>query len=448
MVGSKYTGGIRPISNIARFARDPLNFFESLAREGDVVPLKLLGKNAVFVSNAELVHQVLVRNHENYTKDDPFWRGVRALMGHSVVTDEGAPWAAQRRPMKRVFDHHSFEWSTPLIGVAVDEMLDAWSSRPQDREFDISAEMRSLNLRIGARIISGSDDEMSQAFGDAFEVWHEVIADFSRVPFPPLNWPSPRRARLREAKKTMEDSLFGMLVQRIRDRDEDVQNDVLSQLLDADDKALVATPEIFRDNVLSLRLGTYENQSTTLSWAWYWLTEHQEIMAKAVAEAREVIGDDEISSDHLPRLGFIDAIVRETLRITPSIWFLMRQAKRADRLGGHVVRPGTVMIMSPYTVQRDPAYWPDPLRFDPDRFLGKGRTEAARFAYLPFGRGPHTCLASNFALQQMVVILAVILRRVDVRSASSAPVRSSPLIAMRPSRPILVHATDRIKEKL
>jgi cytochrome P450 len=433
------TAPLRPVTDLVRFFRDPLGFLRQLSTGGDLVRLKLLTADAVFLNDPDLIDQVLVRNCDNYTKSDPFWRAMRALMGESVATGEGPGWAAQRRPIQQVFDRHNFDWSTPLIAAATEEMVEGWT----DREvFDVSEQMRGLNLRVGARLISGTDDATSQAFGEAFETWHTATAEFARFPFPPLNWPSPRRTRVRKAEQVMDDSLFWMLVQRARSGGDGM--DVLSQLLAGEEQAPLANPKLLRDNIMSLRLGTYENQSTTLSWAWHWLTTNPELLARAVAEAEQVLGDDSFTAAHLPRLEFTTAVLRETLRLSPSIWLLMRQADGRDRLGGHEIAPGTVMIMSPYTVQRDPRYWPDPLVFDPDRFLDRSRP-VARQPYLPFGKGPHTCLASNFAFQQMVVIMATVLRRFNLAAASRAPMGEIPLVAMRPSRPVLVTARARVR---
>jgi cytochrome P450 len=432
--------GAAPVSNATRFLSDPLAFLERLSGEGDLVPFTLLNKRAVFVNAPDLIDSVLVRGSDNYTKSDPFWRAMQSLMGDGVATGEGENWAAQRRPVQQVFDRHSFEWSTPLIVAETEQMLDSWRTRAP---FDVGQAMRELHLRIGALLISGSDDSSSQVFGDAFEAWHEETARFARCPFPPLSWPTPGHTRRERAAQAMDDSLFSMMMQRVQYTGKKVGHDVLSQLLASADRAPVANPRRLRNNIMTLRLGTYENQSTTLSWAWHWLTLNRQYLERAVDEARDVLRAEPADAAAVEGLAFTGSVLRETLRLSPSIWLLMRRAERPDLLGGHHIPAGTITIISPYTAHRNPRYWPDPTRFDPDRFAA-GAAGAAGRPYIPFGKGPHSCLASTFAMHQMTVIMATVLRRFDLRPVSGPPVGATPLISMRPSRPVMVTAHEHV----
>ncbi|MFJ2061173.1 cytochrome P450 [Streptomyces sp. NPDC087908] len=425
-----------------RFLREPLSFLDNLAAQGDVVPFSMLRTKALFVNRPDAIRRVLM-DTKGYVKEDPFWRAMRALLGDGVTTTDGSIWAKQRRPIQRVFDAHSYEWSVPLIGDLTHQMLDEWEERGPTAVLDVGEHVRALNLRIGARIISGTEDASSGSFGKAFEIWHQSAADFAKFPFPPLNWPTPRRRKVRAAQKAMDASLFSLLVERLqRPQEQATGVDVLSQLLASGDKAIAATPSVFRDNLMGLRLGTYENQSAALTWLWYWVTRNPEIFGRMAEEARAVFRGREVRAEDFHGLTYTTAVVRETLRICPTIWVLMRQAARFDEIDGHRVTPGTLMLMSPYTIHRDARYWPEPERFDPERWLRK-KPEHDGVSYIPFGAGPHVCLAGNFAIQQLVVIAATMASRFDITAASSRPAGLHPIISMRPDRPITVHARSR-----
>ncbi|MEU1280073.1 cytochrome P450 [Streptomyces sp. NPDC005805] len=426
----------------ARFLREPLAFLDDLAARGDVVPFRMLRTKALFVNRPDAIRRVLM-NTEGYVKEGPFWRAMRALLGESVTTTDGEVWAAQRRPVQRIFDAHSYDWSVPLIGDLTHRMLDRWEEevRPSDA-VDIGQQLRALNLRIGARIISGTDDATSGDFGRAFEVWHDAAAAFAKLPFPPLNWPTPRRRKVRAAERAMDASLFSMLVERLRQpAGGEPGVDVLSQLIASGDEAVTANPAVLRDNLMNLRLGTYENQSTALAWLWYWVTREPRVFERMAEEARSVLDGRQIVAEDFHRLTYTTAAVRETLRICPTIWVLMREAAEHDEIAGHRVTPGTLMLMSPYTIHRDARHWPDPLRFDPERWLGKRPEHGGGINYIPFGAGPHVCLAGNFAIQQMVVIAATIASRFDVTAATLRPAGLDPRISMRPDRPVTLHVS-------
>jgi cytochrome P450 len=133
------------------------------------------------------------------------------------------------------------------------------------------------------------------------------------------------------------------------------------------------------------------------------------------------------------RLIATKAVVEEALRLYPPIAALSRQAIETDRLGHMVVEPRSLIVFSPYVLHRHRRLWSDPDAFDPTRFLPGRRGAIRRFAYLPFGSGPRTCIGSSFARQEATIVLAVLTRSFDLRLSPQAEVWPVQRITLRPA---------------
>ena len=214
------------------------------------------------------------------------------------------------------------------------------------------------------------------------------------------------------------------------------RSDVLSMLLDArDEHGAAMTDDELRDEMLTLLLAGHETTATTLGWVIHHLLTHPPHLARARAEIDEA-GDD------VEPLVFLDAVIKETLRLTPIIPLVGRRLARAATIGGHALPAGATAAAAIYLVHRRPDLWPDPARFDPTRFLGK-KLEPTH--YFPFGGGTRRCLGMAFATFEMKIVLATILARTDLAAASDrvrlvrrgialAPSGGMPIVA-RPRQP-------------
>ena len=182
--------------------------------------------------------------------------------------------------------------------------------------------------------------------------------------------------------------------------------------------------------MMTLLIVGAENPSNTVAWALALLARHPQWLAAAREEVRQAgtIGD---GSD-LGRLPLLQRIVHETLRLFPGGWALDRKAQRAHTLGGFAVRRGAVVLVSPFLMHRNPRYWKDPEQFDPDRFLPERRESVPRFAFFPFGGGPHQCLGPRYAYQIIPLMLARFLQRFDYEPTFRELPRPRPLFTLRP----------------
>ena len=220
---------------------------------------------------------------------------------------------------------------------------------------------------------------------------------------------------------------------RLAANPESVPNDLLTLLLRSLDPSTGRRLELreVRSNILTFLSAGHETTANTLAWSMFLLSQSPEWRSRVADEAeRELLKPVDALAD---RLIETRAVVEEALRLYPPIAALSRQAIEKDRLGHMVVGPRSIMVISPYVLHRHRRLWSDPDAFDPTRFLPEHRSNIPRFAYLPFGIGPRTCIGSSFALQEATIVLAVLTCSFDLRLSPQAEVWPVQRITLRPA---------------
>jgi cytochrome P450 len=220
-----------------------------------------------------------------------------------------------------------------------------------------------------------------------------------------------------------------------RRRSGEDRGDLLSMLLAARDEegdGGAMTDLQLRDEALTLFLAGHETTANALAWTWHLLALNPGAEARLHAEV-DALGDAPPRADDLPRLPFTRAVLAESMRLHPPAWAVGRQPLEDFAAGGYRIRAGTVVLMSPWLTHRDPRWWPEPERFDPDRWSPENEARLPRFAYFPFGGGPRKCIGEGFAWTEGILVLATLARRWRLRHAPGAVVGRQALITLRPS---------------
>jgi cytochrome P450 len=227
------------------------------------------------------------------------------------------------------------------------------------------------------------------------------------------------------------DKIIEMRRQRIASTTGDAPNDLLTLLLRTLDPSTglqLALPEV-RSNILTFLSAGHETTANTLAWSIFLLSQSPEWRSRVLEEAERELGSPDNLAD---RLVVTKAVIEEALRLYPPIAALSRTAVEADTLGDLPVKPRSLIVIAPYVLHRHRAIWDRPDAFDPSRFLPEARSAIPRFAYLPFGVGPRTCIGSSFALQEAAIVLAVLVRHFEMRLAADADVWPVQRITLRP----------------
>jgi cytochrome P450 len=188
-----------------------------------------------------------------------------------------------------------------------------------------------------------------------------------------------------------------------------------------------------RDEVMTILMAGHETSAVGLAWTLHTLARHPEVTAWIRIEVPSLDGGHRLTPADFEGLAYTRAVVQEALRLFPPAPWLSRRAAGPDRIGGYEVPKGAILVLSPYLVHRDPAFWPELTRFDPGRFLAAGSTRRLAYRYSPFGGGPRACIGHHFATTEMTVVLAMLARHFDLRPApDEPPARMQALVTLRP----------------
>jgi cytochrome P450 len=228
-----------------------------------------------------------------------------------------------------------------------------------------------------------------------------------------------------------------MIVERRREGSD--RGDLLSMLLLARDEegGEGLTDAQVRDQAMTIFLAGYETTALALAWTWYLLAQNPEAEARLHEELDAVLGGRLPTFEDVPRLDYTARVFNESLRLYPPTWRLVRWAIEDCEFGGYVVPAGSQVIVSQYVMHHDERYFPDPFRFDPERWTPEAKAERPQYSFFPFGGGPRRCLGETFAVVEGVLLLATLARHWRLRLvASGPPVEMEPLHMLRPKRGI------------
>ena len=399
-----------------------------------------LGRTAyVLLEPADVAH-VLTAGSDRYTKGNAFAYG-RRLYGNSLLVSEGADHREQARAVGGLFFKHAAPAFLDPAAPTADLLADRWNSGDT---IDLWAATNDLTLALSSRAVFGPDHlprwlpggtAREEAILAAFDtaMAHVARQNFSLLPLP--DWlPVPPVLRYRRAITALDSAVAASVARR----EKEAGGGLLDHLLayrDEDGKPL--PPAQVRDQALIFLLGGYESSATTLCWALLLLGRHDAVRRRLLDELRSAIGNRLPTPDDARRLPFAGQVLSEALRLYPPAWLTPRTAVAPDELpSGLRLSAGSQLFLSAYRIHRDARFFPDPLRFDPERFAGAPTWPTG--AYLPFGLGPRHCIGESVARAQLVLILVVLARRWRFEGDPPDLPAPRPLLTLRPPLPLNV----------
>src|SRR4051812_11665539 len=378
-------------SLVYRPGRDPLVFFTQLERQyGGVVQYRMAGERIFLVSEPPYIKDILVTHNRNFTKSRGLERTKR-ILGNGLLTSEGAVHLRQRRLLQPAFHRDRIAgYGQTMVGYA-DRMRSQWQ---EGATVDVAREMNRLTLSVVGKTLFDADVEsQAAAVGEALT---GVMESFwmMLLPFADLleRLPVPRLRRARMARARLDAIIYRMIAdRRASGRD---HGDLLSMLLTAQDEddGGVMTDQQVRDEAMTIFLAGHETTANALTWTWYLLSGAPDVRAKLHEEIDRVLQGRLAAVGDLGSLSYTERIVTESMRLYPPAWLIGRRAIADYPIGPYVAPARSILVMSPFIVQRDARYYREPDRFDPDRWTPEFKASLPKFAYFPFGGGPRQCI--------------------------------------------------------
>jgi cytochrome P450 len=421
------------LRNLLAIRRDVLRFLSRVAAEcGDIASFRVGPMRLVLLNHPDYIREVLLTNARNFVKGRPL-RLAKRLLGDGLLTSEGEFHARQSRIVQPALHAERIRG----YGSVVVERAERASGRWRDGDtLDVMREMITLATEIAGTTMFHWDMDPAVAAGVGAAL-DDAMSLFSRASIPLAEWllklPLPSSRRFHRARAHLDAVIYGLIAERRREpRD---RGDLLSMLLLAQDRegdGGTMTDRQVRDEALTLFLTALDTTSLALTWTWYLLSQHPAVETELHAELDRVLGDRSPSMDDIERLAYTRMVFLEAMRLYPPIYAIARQAVDAFRVGGYTVPAGTLVLMSPYLMHRDPRYFAEPARFDPGRWDSDAMARPPKFAYFPFGGGPRGCIGQPYAMQEGILVLAAVARRWRLRLVPGYSVAFRPLINLRP----------------
>jgi cytochrome P450 len=420
----------RPLLGLFReFRKHPADFLERTARQyGDLAFLPLGPQNIYLASHPHFIQDILLTRQTQFKKSRMLERA-RVLLGDGLLTSEGALHLRQRRLVQPAFHRDRLvAYAGEMVACAA-QCRDRWTP---GAPVDMSVEMARLTLAIVARTLFSANvdseaDEIGKALSEVLKMFELILLPYSdwieKLPIPPIR-------RFHRARALLDSIVYRLIAERRAGGNRDT-GDLLSMLLAAQDEdGGFMTDRQIRDEALTLFVAGHETTAVALTWAWYLLSQNSQAESHFHAELEQVLDGRLPTFGDLPRLRYTESVFAETLRLYPPAWGIGRRALANFEIAGYTIPAGSIVAMSPWVVHRDPRWFPEPLKFSPERWLVEDTTRP-KFSYFPFGGGARVCIGERFALAEGVLLLATLGQRWRFRLESGQRVETRPLITLR-----------------
>jgi len=430
--GSRIARGLPSIGHLPWFYADTNRFLLRLARtRGDVASFRLGREEAFLLSHPDHVQQVLVDDADAFRKGRLMQRA-RRLLGDGLLTSEGELHRRQRRRLQPAFCRQQIATYGESVPRFAARLADRWTD---GEALNVSAAMDELAMTIVVQTLLGADIEREAAPLAAdlrvLARWLPLLAApmaqrLERAGLPPFR-------RVGQAADRIDTAVRGCIAHAAPSEG----RDLLSLLLRPEADGVPMAPQLARDEAMTLFLAGHDTTAAALTWTWHLLASHLDVDRRLHRELDAVLGDRDPLPGDCPELAITGRVLDEALRLYPPVGRIGRRPIGDYRIGGRLIPAGAAVFVSPFVTQRDPRWWPDPERFDPDRWTDEARSRRPRYASFPFGAGPRSCIGGHMARMIGILVIATIARRWRMVSLPGAPApRIRSILTLKPKDPL------------
>jgi cytochrome P450 len=404
------------------------------SRFGDLNHYTGFGRHIFQFNHPQLIQELLLRDAAHHHRGLVMQRA-KLVLGEGLLTSEAPLHLRQRRLAQPAFHRQRIASYGQIIAGYTAEMTSRWES---GKIMDLHPEMLLLALRIVGKTlfdtnVEGEVEQIAQAV-DSFM----GFLPLAFLPFPEvvLQLPFPLMTRIRRGQTYLDGLIYRMIAERRKEPGD--RGDLLSMLLaavDTEEGTGGMTDKQVRDECVTVMLAGHETTANALSFALWELARNPDVQERLYEESHRVLGERLPAAEDYGQLGYAAQVFAETIRIFPPVWVTARTAAEEYRYRDITIPKGAILLGPQIVAHRDPRFWEDPLRFDPERFTEEKKAGRPRFCYFPFGAGARQCIGEGLAWMEGVLILASVARHWRLSLPSDAPqdLQMRPAISLRPA---------------
>lgn len=427
-----------PGSSYFRFRKNPLAFLEYLAREfGDISHWKIGWQHVFFVNHPNFIRDVLVADSHKFRTG---LETAKDMVGEGVLTSDGELHRRHRRIMQPAFSHDRIATFAETITKQTEHMSSRWGN---GGTLNLADEMMQLTLVVIGKTMFGVDWESNAGEIRAALAGMTGSPSNMILPFGNLieKFPLPAVRKMKSGRARLEQIVDQLVNQRQASNKEGA--DLLSMLLLAQSGNGGMTDQQVRDEMKTILIAGHETTAIALIWTWFLLSTHPEIEARLHEELDRVLRNRVPTFGDLRALSYTEQVVRESMRLHPPAWMIWRRTVVDHQIDGYLASPGSFVVMSQHVMHRDPRYFSEPLRFNPERWTPEFKAALPKYAFFPFGGGSRQCLGEGFAWMEAILVVATLAQQWKFRLISGDPIVPDPIFTQRPKGGLFMTALRR-----
>ena len=417
-----------PLLAYARLYRDPLGYLTRAAQKyGDIMQVDIAGRHDYLFNHPDYIRAILL-DQEGLRRS--VHRPLQRILGRGLLTSRGSPHKKQRALLQPVFQKHRIAALGDVMVQQTVRWIDKWR---EGETVDMQVEMKRLSMAITGKTLFNVDVE-----SEAAELAEALFTVMSATRFNNLllvskvleRLPLPPNRRFRQAAKRLDGYIYQMIAER-RAKPSD-QPDLLSVLVRlSEEKPRMMNDKKIRDQILTFFVAGHETVATALTWTWYLLAKNPEVNRKLHAEIDELLKERLPEVVDVENMPYAKMVFAESMRLYPPVWIIGRHAIREVRIDGLVIPKGSYVHVSQFLMHRDPRYFPEPERFNPERWKADAIAARPKFSYFPFGGGGLQCIGEGFAWMQGVLVIATVASRWRMQLVPGSRIELEPQLTLR-----------------
>jgi cytochrome P450 len=392
--------GLPLIGDTLNFLQDSQFAKKRHQQYGPIFKTSLFGKPTVFVRGQEANLFVLSNDNKYFVVTLP--ASTKALLGPlALLLQTGANHQNRRKLLYQAFAPRALAGYIGAMENITQGYLEKWAKMETMTWYP---ELRNYTFDVAGKLLVGIENVSERALGHNFETYSEGLFSIA------LDVPWTQFGKAKKARKL----LLAELEKIIRDRQQGTPsgNDALSLLISArDDEGNSLSLEELKDQVLLLLFAGHETLTSAISSFCLLLAQNPDVMAKVRTEQQQFPASEPLTLEQLKQMTYLEQVLREVLRLVPPVRGVFRTVINACELGGYEIPKGWSVACGINQTHQDSQLYPEPERFDPDRFSSE--RVAKPFSYLPFGGGLRECLGKEFARLEMKLFAAKIVREFE-----------------------------------
>ncbi len=433
------------VARIPRFRRNELEGFRYGWRtHGDLYHVEFGWRDLWVCSHPSQLHEVLVAGRDSWQRINelpdgrPF--GLKMALGDGLLTTDGEDWQWRRRIVNPAFHRQRIDSMIETMLECGERMVSRLErAAAEQRTIDLLTEMKRVTQDIIGRTMFGTDIAAdADRIGDAVDEALQYVARRSRaIVNVPTSWPTPAARRFESAVADLDAAIYSNI--RLRRSADSSGDDLLGMLIDAVDAETgrALTDDQIRNEVATVYGAGHETTANALTWAWHELVQSPAVLSDLRSEV------DSVDTGKIEDLTYTRMVFEETLRFRPPVPINGRVSLGPAELGGYETAPGAIALLIVNNMHRHPDFWERPEVFHPDHFTADAKAARDRYAWSPFGAGPHLCIGNNFAMIEGTLLLAMMARSFEFEPTTPLPRRPALAVTLKPRGGLMVRVRRR-----